>query len=167
MVARPDLSVLRRSQTLTSEIRPSSCLHSRIDVLSTRCVRVGARYGSTGSHQAGSAPSQVVHRQAVCWRRRPRPLGRAAAALASFQTSSRPLTYCLLPRWEEVWCGSRTSSRRPAEHQNRRVYRLARCRKRQRVAVSSRTHRTWCRSFFRRRWSGWVSQAYQALPARA
>ena len=26
---------------------------------------------------------------------------------------------------------------------------------------------TWCRAFFRRRWSGWVSQDYQAFSARA
>ena len=146
---------------------PGSRLHSRMSTAVTAVAREGDRSEATGSLWARDTARRAPYRQPAGWRRDPSPLRRSAAASASLSTSSRSPAEDLLPRWEQAWCESRTSSARPAEHQNRRVYRLARCRKRQRVAVSSRTHQTWCRAFFRRRWSGWVSQDYQAFSARA
>ena len=142
-------------------------LHSRMSTAVFAVAREGDRSEATGSLWARDMARRAPYRQPAGWRRDPSPLRRSAAASASLSTSSRSPAEDLLPRWEQAWCEPRTSSARPAEHQNRRVYRLARCRKRQRVAVSSRTHRTWCRAFFRRRWSGWVSQDYQAFSARA
>ena len=112
-------------------------LHSRMSTAVTAVAREGDRSEATGSLWARDTARRAPYRQPVGWRRDPSPLRRSAAASASLSTSSRSPAEDLLPRWEQAWCESRTSSARPAEHQNRRVHRLARCRKRLRVAVSS------------------------------